>query len=76
MNSLEQKNLASLHRNNLPSLFIQQTHDRAGSFTQLTNCLTLSPNCTSKEVAGNDHLYNNVTELGTIINGWLKNVHG
>ncbi|MGL5605588.1 MAG: hypothetical protein ACRDDP_09945, partial [Plesiomonas sp.] len=52
-----------------PMLVIQQTADPFGTFAELQELLGQHATCV--EVAGNDHLYNDVDELGRIIHGWL-----
>lgn len=52
-----------------PTLIIQQTADPFGSYAELQTLLGQQATCV--EVAGHDHLYNDVDELGRIIHGWL-----
>ena len=59
----------------IDSLFIQQSHDRTGGFRQLCDLLPSAPNCTTVEVAGEDHMYTDVMEIGKIVNAWLDGLH-
>ena len=66
--------LSGDHATGIVSLFIQQSHDRTGGYSQLCDLLPVRRNFTTVEVPGEDHVYSDVLELGKIINGWFGTV--
>lgn len=53
--------------NSVPTLFIQQTSDFNGSFSELTEVVQSFPNGRIVEAPGDDHIYGNTDELQQII---------
>ena len=60
--------------NNVPILLIQQTNDPAGSFSDLSSLVPVSPTCKTSEIPGNDHRYGNIKQLKQIIESWYSGI--
>ena len=58
----------------LPTLFIQQSHDPAMSFSELTQYLLQkeAKNYLLSDIPGDDHVYGNLDSLGNAINNFIK----
>jgi hypothetical protein len=56
----------------IPSLFIQQTSDFAGSFEAVREILSETRFASLAEVAGEDHVYADTAELKVIIEVWWQ----
>lgn len=59
------------HCASVPTLFIQKTADFNGPYAELASETGAYPGCRAAEVAGDDHLYSDLTELKRIIEAWL-----
>ena len=53
-----------------PCLFIQQRDDRAGSFGSLQEHVSQGPNVTLEVIPGDDHRYDDIPILKTLIEAW------
>ena len=56
----------------VPTLFIQQTADIVGSYGELKEVVRKLQNARIKEVPGDDHVYDNIDELRSIIQSALS----
>lgn len=55
-----------------PTLFIQQSDDIKGTYAQVTNTVLKFKRAETAEVPGDDHLYDNIPELVSIIKPWME----
>ena len=56
---------------NIPTLFIQQTDDVTGKFAKVQEFAAGLACCTTVEVPGSDHQYEDVAQLAAIIRSWI-----
>lgn len=54
----------------VPVLLIQQTDDKAGSYSNLVSVITADATCKIVDVPGSDHVYSDIGLLKKIIESW------
>ena len=68
--SNEKLNTLQAFANQIPSLFIQQNSDIAGSFAELEPVVGGCAEATLVQIPGEDHIYADTDQLATIIESW------
>ncbi len=66
----EKSALSSWSAAGVNTLFIQQSADLTGSYQNLADVVSPSPNVTFVEIDGSDHVYGDTEQIAEIINDW------